>query len=214
MAEQTQSTEIGDVNTNPTSTSPNLYSINQELDRGLNSFAASILKRATDAIDKTQRELDHFKSSNGETINKLKTDIVSFTEEKNKLESVISELKDKETKMLEIMGVFFVLFTFISMNVQIFSRITDLFSVVIFSSIIFCLSFILLIAFNILLRSNTNKLYILVQCIFIFILTYITYLSIVEISKNNLKLNPVENTNEFNEAVDRRIIEKVYDKTR
>lgn len=162
------------------------------------------------------------------TISKLASDISDLEKRQStifnaKIEKEIDKLSDKEFRIYEALGVFFGLFTFISINVQLFTRITDIFTAVLFSAILFCLLCLMLILFNYLLmykvfsknekeEEKFRKLHLGLAALFI-ILT-IGVLCVFYANKG--VVNPIQGTSEFNEAVDSRIREKIepfyYDK--
>jgi hypothetical protein len=121
----------------------------------------------------------------------------------------VKEIKKQQVRLIEVLGIFFALFTLISMNIQIFSRVSDIASAGLFSILIFCIVVEMIVISDYLLFSKDNKMHRSKHALLgIGTLT----LGIVTVGcfyLSKFPLNPIENSPELNGAIDKRISELV-----
>ncbi len=167
------------------------------------------LKTLRDEIDRnksSQRELEKNNEKYTIDIDLLKKNIDALS---TKTQDSIDDLSNKETKLIETLGIFFALFAFISISVQIYSRVINLFSAAIFTFLIFCLLTMIIVIFDLLIYKKFK--YIVVYCFIIFFLLVLTIINLTYLK--NITLNPVENTKEFNDAVEKTLKNDYYNKS-
>jgi len=112
----------------------------------------------------------------------LKTKISDFDKTiETKLETVsrdfYKEIKDRELRTTEILAIFFTLFTFISVSINIFTRVEDLFSATWFLFLITSCSIIILSVMFLLISKKINwfaVILLFISLLFIWILLFIT----------------------------------------
>ncbi|MFA6081680.1 MAG: hypothetical protein WC741_04720 [Patescibacteria group bacterium] len=204
MANQSNPSDAGTVNpqSRQDSRSPESQDPNELLrEVNLRDYFTRVYNQTKDALAVVNKKIEDQNAK----IDKQKED---FIEQGKIINDRIKDLNNKEIRILEALGVFFALFTFISTNVQIFSRVTDLSSAVIFSTSIFCMLILMLIIFTFLLNRRENS-YILWHFLVFFTFLILGITSINWLLKQKFPLNHIENTTDFNNAVDKRINEKV-----
>lgn len=125
------------------------------------SPTASTTQRPSDQT--VVRELDKIKEDLAylnNLIPSLEDEIATVTElvksTKKQADQTKEEMKKREIKMIETLGVFFTLFTFITVNIQIFNRVNDIFTASVFSLFIFLLLSCFLIIFDVLLLDKSS----------------------------------------------------------
>lgn len=197
-----------DVNKSNTATNELLY--NQDNAKSSLDFINSL----TDYVTKKQKNifnklLEKERERYDEQLNEMNK------EQEKKLDinfqEKAKELDSKQIRVIETLGLFFALFTFISINVQIFSRTSNLFSAGIFTLLMFCSLSLMLILFNYLLMLDVNKSTLAKHTLIhggLFLIIILVAFCCLYIFRN-IRINPVENTPEFNDAVDKRVKEKI-----
>lgn len=136
-------------------------------------------------------------------------------------ESIIQRLEEKSVpkitdkvynkmlpRVIEALGIFVALFTFISIEIQIFSRISDLWSAGIFSILVFCLSGMLLSFLHFIITDYNQKRFYLDKIFLITIILIFFSLASLFLLKE-FPINPVEGTIKFEQMVNERIDGKI-----
>lgn len=179
-------------------------------------FTNKTLGSLSEKVKNIQDELEKQKTSSHEDIQNITSDykkeIETLKTDTKPIKEAVKNLNEKEFKVIEALGIFFALFTFISINIQIFSRISDLFTAISFSMIMFCLLTIMVIIFNFLLMFNNKKPFLIAHGVLLAVFITLAIGIFVIIGLTGKKLNPIENTKEFNDAVDQRVNEKLDSK--
>lgn len=121
----------------------------------------STYNKYIEEIDKTIRDSGRLKRLLAESkkeSEKLKSDISEIKGELGAFKKDLDKLEGRETRTIETLGVFVALFTFLSINIQIFSTVSDLVSAIIFSTLLggIC-AFFLQIFFLILPRKSEKN---------------------------------------------------------
>lgn len=182
--------------------------------------APRILKRMSEILESTIKNEATTRQDNQKLkseIEKIKQNITQANKQITTVNTIISKLikqtevlSHRETKIIETLGIFFGLFTFISTSITIYSKVTNLFAAAIFTFLIFCLMTIIIVIFDFLLNKRDQLVAVILGIILICGLFASAIASILKLS--NVSLLPTENTKEFDEAVDSRLKRKYYDK--
>lgn len=171
----------------PPSTSPSFFS----------SFSPSVspsLSPSSTEAGQSQTKGEGGNINYGDLKKDLESDLRNF---------LIEKIDKERSKTIEALGIFVTLFTFISINISIFSRVSDMWSAGIFSFLIFCSLCGMIILLDMLLnKDNSIRNFALFFILGVFILGAIGFL-------RGYTLNPVPGTIEFENAVNRRIDEKI-----
>ena len=126
-------------------------------------------------------------------LKKISEKFTDFTrKELKELENKFNErVENKEMKTTEILAIFITLFTFISVNVNIFTKVSDVYTAIWFMLLMTACSVLLLSFLFLIIRSKNNwKVWVGLMIV----LAFITFLILVTISGNwNPKLNEGKN---------------------
>lgn len=154
-------------------------------------------------IEKTIRDFRRLKRLLAESekeSEKLKSDISEIKGELSAFKKDLDKLEGRETRTIETLGVFVALFTFLSINIQIFSTVSDLVSAIIFSTLLggIC-AFFLQIFFLILPRKSEkdadwSKRYYKLLMLTAFVILIAAVMGFF----GNVKLNPPNNDSRTN----------------
>ncbi len=95
-------------------------------------------------------EIDKRKEEEDKSLTKLKGDIRG-------LNSQIKKLSSNQIRIIETLGIFVALFTFISVNIQIFRNVSDLLSAILFSIILAALTGIIILTVILVIHSYEKE---------------------------------------------------------
>lgn len=129
-----------------------------------------------------------------------------------KLEEYDKKADERQIKSVEVLGIFVAFFSFISVSIQIFNRISSVWSAGLFVLLIFCALAIIIVLIDILLKLNDKSRDfkdIFYDFRFILIVVFLLVGIVSVIVLRNFPLNAVYGTIEFEEAVNRRIDDKI-----
>lgn len=116
------------------------------------------------------------------------------------------KIEDKQTKSIEILGIFVALFSYISITIQIFNRVSDAWSAGLFALLLLCSLLVLVFVQNLLLGDKPKSFwdYRVLIIIFIFLVSGGTIFAL-----KNVPLNPVPATIEFQDLLESKVSEKI-----
>jgi hypothetical protein len=141
-----------------------------------------------------KEEIDKQKEAEDKSLTKLKGDIRS-------LNSQIKELSSNQIRLIETLGIFVALFTFISINIQIFRNVSDLLSATLFSIILAALTGIIILTMVLVIHSyeKENKTWWIKFKVLISLFMVLIMLGLIGSFIFKLKLNPdYENNKQVN----------------
>lgn len=128
----------------------------------------------------------------------------------NKLEEYDKKSDDRQIKAIEALGIFVALFSFISISIQIFNRISSAWSAGLFVLLIFCsLSLMIILLDLLLIRSPININGFSHDFRFYLILLFVLIGVGSIISLRQFSLNSLPGTVEFEEALDKKVDNKI-----
>ena len=139
---------------------------------------------------------------------------VNLREELGNLDSKIEKYDDKardnQVKAIEALGIFVALFSFISINIQIFSRVSSARSAGVFMLLIFlALSSLIVLMDLLLIRHPENSKKLFQDSRFYLMLSFLVIGAVLTCFFINFPLNPVEGTIEFDEVLNNKLDQKV-----
>lgn len=123
------------------------------------------------------------------------------------------QVENNKIKIVETLGIFVALFTFISINVQIFSRISNLFAASVFSFLFFCIISEMIILLDFFL--NCTKLkgwHIIKDHRIVLMICFLLLMFIPFYFLGDKLLNSVSGSTKFGEQCEEWIDEKLEDK--
>lgn len=97
-----------------------------------------------------KKEIEERKEVEDKSLSKIKTDIKG-------LNSQIKKLSSNQIRIIETLGIFVALFTFISVNIQIFRNVSDLLSATLFSVILAALTGIIILTVILVIHSYEKE---------------------------------------------------------
>jgi len=153
----------------------------------------------TVATGQSQTKGEAFEGLKKEVKDALKPELKEFLRDK---------VDAERPKIIESLGIFVALFTFISINISIFNRISDLWSAGIFIFLIFCAIAMMIVLMDFLLIKHNNKKFLQdtrIRLLFIFFI--IAFLSIF--SLRYFPLNPLPGSIEFENKFNKQINDKI-----
>lgn len=140
-------------------------------------------------------ELNGKTNSLEKQVSKIEDKIVRFDE----------KIQDSNLKVIETLGIFVALFTFVSVSFNIFSRISDLWSAGIFVLLIFFVLSLMILLLDILLNRQKNLLDFRFILFTLFIILMIGSLYLLR----SFPINPIPNTLEFETSIDKKLDSKI-----
>lgn len=151
-------------------------------------------------VEATKKSLDGVRRE----IKKLKDEFAS--EQNNIRKELQEELQLSQIRVIEVIGIFVALVTFVSVNVQIFNRVSSAETAAVFMVLMFCALAVFAVLLDILLVPR-NGGFPWSRWAALFLLLFLAGGSIVY--SNNVSLNPVSDSLEFSRAVEKRIRDEV-----
>lgn len=170
----------------------------KQADLGPINIAIVNLQNSTQELNKS---FEKAKKGVGEHEKKIKL----FNENIENINSDLKRAQEKETRIIETLAVFVALFTFISVNIQIFSRISNLMSAIIFLIIMASLTgFILLFSISIIHKDWDKKFTFLLLYTFVILVLGIIANYIFKPELNKIDVNTFSsNTTTLNDLTNK-----------
>ncbi len=174
----------------------------------------SLIKAALALVETTNKDLTRVNSEIGKIQDSLKNKEKIIQKKTVLQEKRIADLENKiderQVKSIEALGIFVALFSYISITIQIFSRITSAWSAGLFALLLLCALVILVIVLDLLLARTPRSLKDLFfdfRIYLIFVFFMIAFLSIC--SLRNIPLNPVPDSINFENTVNKHIDDRI-----
>ncbi len=139
----------------------------------------------------SQTPLEQFQLEYKEKIAKIENDL------KGVVDSFEDKIEKKETKTIEILAIFITLFTFISVNVNIFTRVADVYTAVWFMLLMTICSIVLLLFLFLIISIKSNSSWKIWTLLTIIAISLFATVFLTGNSKNwNPQLNPLSNASQ------------------
>lgn len=128
----------------------------------------------------------------------------------DKLEEYDKKSDDRQIKAIEALGIFVALFSFISINIQVFSRISSAWSAGLFMVLIFCALSMMLVLLDLLLIRTPDKVEDLKHDHRVYLmLSFVVIGGMTVFSLRSFPLNPLPGSIEFEEVLNTKVSEKI-----
>lgn len=159
-------------------------------------------------LESSTEETSSGLSESSDEVRKAKGEILELKED---IKEFNKKLKEKEARTIEVLAIFVALFSFISVSVQVFNRVSTAEGAGLIILLIFCTLASMIILLDMLLfhknwswkkikkngKARFFGFFILIACISVFLLS-------------GEHLNPVKGTIEFQESLDEKVTSKIH----